>query len=91
MYLNPLKVRFKKYATLPVMHNVQSNLVTIMGFNRVLNEELADEVAKPVELQRVGAVFVRLADYAKMYTQFCGAQPHLLANIEEDRKIDKVM
>lgn len=39
--------------------------------------------------QHIGDVFSRLADYAKMYTQYCGAQPGLLSTIEEDRKEDK--
>lgn len=47
----------------------------------MLCDEVAAEARKPPADQRIGAVFVKLADYAKMYTQYCAAQLQVLATL----------
>eukprot|EP01091_Cochliopodium_minus_P013277 TRINITY_DN4238_c0_g2_i1.p1 TRINITY_DN4238_c0_g2~~TRINITY_DN4238_c0_g2_i1.p1 ORF type:complete len:1088 (+),score=361.01 TRINITY_DN4238_c0_g2_i1:73-3336(+) len=85
LYVQPIRSNTKGWIKNDI-NQLFSNLTVIAGVNKVLKEDLKKENLLPPEKQNIGAIFLKLADYLKMYTQYCGEQTVVVKSITDQRR-----
>jgi len=81
VYLMPL--REKKLLSEPVINAIFSNVTILFNLNKLLLKELTESITQR-NGDTIGACFLRLADYLKMYSQYCTNQPSAVSTLMEN-------
>lgn len=72
--------------TLDEITTIFSNVVTIYEFNEKLLVSLKERLANWSYTQKIGDIFLEMAPYLQIYTQFCNNYEHSNAAVEKLRK-----
>ncbi|ELR11300.1 RhoGEF domain containing protein [Acanthamoeba castellanii str. Neff] len=84
VFVNPVKAQ--GLLNTAEVSNIFSNITLILTINtELMNDLLKIKKSKP-STQNIGEIFLKLADYLKMYTQYCSNQGRALAEIENLKK-----
>ncbi|KAL6073123.1 RhoGEF domain containing protein [Balamuthia mandrillaris] len=80
VFVEPIKE--KNILTPPQVQVIFSNIALILTINTELLEKLRKVKKNKPSTQNIGEIFLSMADYLKMYTQYCSNQGRALAEIE---------
>ena len=73
--------------TVEELHTIFSNIKTIVEFNEKLLARLQERIGTQWSYtQLVGDIFLELAPYLSLYTQYCNNYEHSIAAVERARK-----
>lgn len=80
LYLNPM--RKKKIVSPKDLAVLFSNIEMLVPVNSLLLKTLSDSREVYPIIERVGDIFLKVADYLKMYNMYCGNHPYALLKYE---------
>lgn len=73
--------------TLEEITTIFSNLATIFEFNQKLLVSLQERISRWSSTQKIGDIFLEMAPFLQIYTQFCNNYEHSNAAVEKLRKL----
>ena len=88
LYIKPLQAN--KLLSDQDMTLIFSDIETIVNVNKQVLRDIEKRMRQSKKIQIVGDLFMRMADFFKMYRTFCSVQGEALSRINELVKIDAV-
>eukprot|EP01094_Clydonella_sp_ATCC50884_P015859 TRINITY_DN2652_c1_g2_i1.p1 TRINITY_DN2652_c1_g2~~TRINITY_DN2652_c1_g2_i1.p1 ORF type:complete len:627 (+),score=159.62 TRINITY_DN2652_c1_g2_i1:1-1881(+) len=80
VFLHPLRAR--QILTAVELNNLFSNVEILANLNRKVMEEFEESEREQGDVLLVGPIFLKMADFLKMYTTYCANQPVSIKSLE---------